>query len=325
MKAERKPPGLPSVYKAREDRQRGRYSRTSPGLWLWATGAIVAIVVGYHFVSARQLDEARQALLSKQRAVGTKVGSEWFPLRDRIEQLTLDAALPWESDRVAPDASHWDFRSLPGLYLRLRVDEAKDVEGVRRAATSSQKDGFVGCLLREPNPGGARGELDGGAFSEQPWNWQKAYQATRILTDEWTHEVEAAQDSLRLRVFEQQYNDAVSTEIPLAIEVVKRAQFFLLVLDEDSDEAKLSSEGGAVTEALLQRVPHYARVHLVNLRTNQEVVRVRRTAEASFVFAGESNVHDPETLDAMRRQVNNCALARQVDSALSTGADAGTE
>lgn len=316
MKPERKP-GLPSVHKAREDRQRGKFSRTTPGFWLWAGSGLIAILVGYRFVSGRQLEGAKGELLSKQRAVRSSIGATWFPLRDRIEGLTTLAASHVDEDLVDCQAARWEFRALPGLYLRLRVADARDVASVRRATLSSQKDGFVGCFLREPNAAAGAGEADAGVFAEQPWNWQKAYEATRILTDEWVSEVESAPDPLRLRVFEEQYEKAISTEIPLAIDSVKRAQFFLLVLDEDSDEAKQAAEGGIVTVAMLETTPHYARVHLWNLGTGKEVVRVRRAAEAGFVFAGEHEVRDPETLDAMKRQVNNCALAKEVDRALA--------
>ena len=44
---------------------------------------------------------------------------------------------------------------------------------------------------------------------------------------------------------------------------------------------------------------------------------MRRSAEAGFLFAGEQPVTDPETLDALKRQVNNCALAREVDRAIT--------
>ena len=36
------------------------------------------------------------------------------------------------------------------------------------------------------------------------------------------------------------------------------------------------------------------------------------------MFAGEHAVTDPETLTAMKRQVNNCALANAVKAALGT-------
>jgi hypothetical protein len=285
-------------------------------VWLGIVAALVAIFVGYRYASERQLAGAKEALLAQDRAVRSKVGAEWFPLRDGIEHMVLDAATKAQPDFVAPEAAHWDFRSLPGLYLRLRMADAKDVGAIRHAAASSQRDGFVGCFLREPNVAAARGEPDAGAFAEQPWNWQKAYDATRILTDEWAAEVSSSDDPLRLRIFEQQYDKAMKEQIPAAIDLVKRAQFFLFVLDEDSPDVHPAEAGVPVAEADLQRAPHFAQVHLVDLRSRKEVVRVRRAAEAGFVFAGEHPISDPETLDAMKRQVNNCALAKAVDSAI---------
>jgi hypothetical protein len=309
---------LPSVHKARLDRNRGKFSRATSGFWLSAAGGLAAVLIAYRFVSGRQLEGAKSELLAKQRAVESAVGSEWFPLRDRIESYVLGAAEGAGGEVVDKDIAGWSFRTMPGLYLRLRQTDVKDIESMRRAASSSQKDGFVGCLLREPNAPAARGDADAGAFAEQPWNWQRAYAATRILSEGWVSEVKAAPDPLRLKVFQEQYDRAVATEIPLAIDVVRQAQFFLLVVDEDSDELKAQAEGGAVSEAVLQRTPHFARVRLYNLRSGKEMLSLRRSAEASFVFAGERDATDPETLDAMKRQVNNCAFAKEVERAISS-------
>ncbi len=313
----RPPPGLPSVHQARRDRERGKYSRGSPGFWLGAAIGLATILVAYRYVSERKLGEAKEALLAKERAVRSTMGAAWFPLRDDIEKKVLEAAARPQADVVDAEASRWAFRALPGLYLRLRAADAKDVTTLRRAAADSQRDGFVGCFLREPNLLAARDVADAGAFAEQPWNWQKAYDATRILTDEWTEAVKASDDPLRLRVFEQQYDKAMREEIPAAIDLVKRAQFFLFVLDEDSPDAHPTEAGALLTEADLQRVAHFATVHLVDLRSQKEILRVRRSAEAGFLFAGEQPVTDPETLDALKRQVNNCALAREVDRAIA--------
>jgi hypothetical protein len=38
------------------------------------------------------------------------------------------------------------------------------------------------------------------------------------------------------------------------------------------------------------------------------------------VSAGERQVTDPETVDAMKRQANNCALASSVDAAITLSA-----
>ena len=314
---EREPPGLKAIHAGRADRLRGKYSRPSGSTWLIGVAGIIAVMVAYRLISGRQLDSVKDGLLAKQRAVESTVGKEWFPLRDRIEKVTLDAAGEFKGDFVDSEASRWDFRSLPGIYLRLRVADAKDAASMRRAAGESAKDGFVGCLLREPNAAAARGERDAGAFPDQPWNLRQAYSATRVLTPEWVSEVKEAGDALRLRVFEQQYDKAAREEIPMAVDLVKRAQFFLLVLDEDSDAAKAAADGGPVTEESLQLLPHDARVHVVNLRTGAEVLRLRRVGAATFMSAGEHTIADPETKAAIQRQVNNCSLAQQVQAAIA--------
>ncbi len=123
--------------------------------------------------------------------------------------------------------------------------------------------------------------------------------------------VKDADDDLRMRIFTEQFDKAVREEIPLAAQIVKRAQFFLLVLDEDVPEAAwMTSMAARITEEALQLVAHPARVHLFELPSGKEVLRVRRSGDARFIPAGERAVTDPETRDAMQRQVNNCALAR---------------
>lgn len=247
------------------------------------------------------------------------VGAEWFPLRDRIEKLTLEAAQgPFKGDFVAPEASKWDFRDVPGLYLRLRVEDAKDAETLRTVSRESVKDAFTSCLLRDPaSAASPEGSRDAGIVPDQPWNLRQAYASTRVLSDHWADEVNASEDKMRLRVFEQQYDKARRDEIPLAIDIVKRAQFYLLVLDEDVPEAKdFADDAGAITSEGLQQVSHPARIHLFNLKTGAELVRLRRTGRGDFHFVGEHAVRDPEVQAAMRRQVNNCALADDVWAAI---------
>jgi hypothetical protein len=46
---------------------------------------------------------------------------------------------------------------------------------------------------------------------------------------------------------------------------------------------------------------------------------LRRSGGARFIQAGEHQVTDEETRDAMQRQVNNCALANMVEARLRDG------
>ncbi|MDB4938843.1 MAG: hypothetical protein JWP87_5815 [Labilithrix sp.] len=327
--AEKRDLGLKAVHSARAERSKSKYGKISGPVWLVAGGAVIVTLILAYTLSDRTLQTEKDEILAQQRAAVSTVGAEWFPLRDRLEKITLEAASKFDAEKIDLEAAKMDFRSLPGIYLRLRVDEAKDVESLRTHAKDSVKDAFTGCLLREPNAALARGDADAGVGPDQPWNLRQAYTSTRILTDDWAKEVKASEDKDRLRVFRQQYEKAKRDEIPLAIDIIKRAQFYLLVLDEDVPEARELSQdprdAGTITEEGLQQVPHPARVLIVNLRTGAEIARLRRTADADFQFVGEQAVRDPEIRAAMKRQVNNCALAQSVWSALRPSAEASVK
>lgn len=327
--------GLKAIREARIERSGSKYGRVTGKVWLFAISIILTVVAGAWIYRDRSLANQKDEVLAKQRAALTTVGAEWIPIRDRMELTALEAAGPYKGDFVDPEAASWDFRSLPGIYLRMRVEDAKDVAALRKKADDSARDSFVGCLLRENNPSAARiarGEDAGSGWSDQPWNLRLAYYATRIFTDEWVDEVKNAEDEIHLRVFLQQYEKAKAEEIPLAIDIIKRAQFFLLVLDEDVPEARdLTPDAGRlagkVTEQHLQQLVHPARVHILDLKRGKEMVRLRREGDADFEFhAGTdgsgnpqpltNSVRDPRVLAAVRRQVNNCALAGSVWSAI---------
>ena len=318
--ADKRELGLKAVHSARAERKHSKYGKISGKAWLVAAGAVVATLILAYLLSDKTLSTEKDDILAQQRAAVATVGAEWYPLRDKLEKITQENAAQWGGDNVLPEAAKMDFRSSPGIYLRLRVDDAKTADALRTHAKDSVKDAFTGCLLREPNAALARGDADAGIGPDQPWNLRQAYASTRVLTDEWTNEVKESSDKDRLRVFRQQYDKAKRDEIPLAIDIIKRAQFVRLVLDEDVPEAReLSGDAGTITEEGLQQVPHPARVVIVNLKSGTTMVRLRKTAEADFQFVGEQAVRDPEVRAAMKRQVNNCALAQAVWGAIRPG------
>ncbi len=326
--------GLKAIREARFERRASKHGRLTGKTWLIGLVAVGAAVGAAFVFRDRSLSNQKEELLSKQRAAVSTVGAEWNPIRDRIEQLTVDAAGPYKGDLIDPALASWKFRSAPGIYFRARVEGAKSPTEIRKNAEDSGRDSFVGCLLRENNPSWQnviRGEADAGSgWADQPWNLRLAYRAARVMSDEWADEARDAEDELHLRVFVQQYEKAKNEEIPLAIDIVKRAQFYLFVLDEDVPEAlemtpDAGRNAGKVTELHLQQLPHPARAELVDLRTGKIMFRLRRSAEAEVRFAGEYAVRDPYTVSAMKRQVNNCALAQTVLAEITPAdpADAG--
>lgn len=315
--------GLPAVHELRDKRKRGAYNRPTGTIWLVVGGGLVASLLIYRYISSGDLERKRDALLAKQKATDVTLGAEWTPLRDRLESWVVGESGPYAGDSIAADAKGWDFRNQPGIYLRLRVEDATSAEAIRKNSEGSLRDGFTACFLRGSTDALARGEADAAVFSEQPWNLRQAYASTRVLTPAWVSEVKDAGDVLRLRVFEQQFEKAENEEIPRAISIVQKAQFLLLVLDEKPDapaEPANVSDGGTTTTAeSIQLAPHWARVEVLDLRSKGKdtpVFRLRKYASGTSYFAGEHQPTDPETLDAVKRQVNNCSLANAVSADL---------
>jgi hypothetical protein len=321
-----RPRGLPAIAQARELRAtRVRFPRTK--FWGYA-GLILAITLILHWKYTQGENEhARQTLLAQQRTVKAELGPKWFPLRDKVERWTLELAKAPGSEVIDTAAlAGWDFRVKPGIYLRMPASDVKDAESIRKGAKDSLKDAFTSCLVRVPNPNAIAGieckhthdcpsgeycnETDHCSKAAQPFNLRVAYRTMHVLSDDWVSEVQEAGTDIRLRLFQTSFDDTVRDDMPLAAELLTRAQYYLVVLDEAAKGAE-AGDGGA--EAL-QATPHFARVGLWRLSDDKLVLRVRREAGGQLI-GGMPSV-DEKVLAATRRQANSCALAMSVRQAI---------
>jgi len=282
----------------------------------------LVLLMGW-LVSTRSLAHDQEKLLSEQHEAIRTVGAKWDSLREKIEKFTLEAAGPFKGDSVDPAVVKWDFRFLPGIYLRLRMEDAANVFELRKATQNSVKDAFTGCLLRETNDAIVHGDADAGAAPTTLWNLRQAYDAARVLTNDWAGEVREADKKMRLSIFEQEFDKAKKVDLPILTDIITRAEFYLLVLDEDmpgepaKDSAAVNDSQVALGEL---QVPHPARVLVMNLKTGTEVVRLRRVGNANVRVTGNRALLDSEVRAAVRRQANNCALATEVWSAIGARA-----
>jgi hypothetical protein len=150
----------------------------------------------------------------------------------------------------------------------------------------------------------------------QPYNIRTAYHGTRVLGEEWTVRLRSASDDMSMRLLEREFDSAVKDDIPLVIDLMTRAQFFLLVLDEDPSGVELP-EGKPALEAI-QGMPHGARVFLFGLKPGMDrpLFRMHREVAGQFVPAGGGAPADPEIIASQQRQVNSCQLALEMRRAL---------
>jgi hypothetical protein len=334
--------GLPSLNEARLERRRAivfgraRLPALPPYFWLWLGIGLATFGVVYWRVVQGQLDSRKSAVMAKQRAIAQSLGVRLVPFRDRIERWVIESAGAYGGDTLNPAASLDDIARSPGVYLRLRLSNAHTPVAIRRAAQSSLRDGFTSCLFvtRAPNtalpeqvcqstndcgPGSLCNEYRICAPPPEPYNMRLAYRALRVLSSEWTDELHQAGSELGVSAYDRDLDAVTKHDVPVAIELLSRAKYFTLVLDEDAPSEPEGLDAGETRDEQLQRTAHSARVAIWNLSSKLLVLRLRRSASAQIVPVGESTKAMQAALASAQRQANNCSLALQVKDAL-TGA-----
>jgi hypothetical protein len=330
--------GLPSVQQAREARASGKTRWPSVKFW-----AYCALVLAVGFIlrwkwEQGETESKRQKLMAMQRDLAAgdiagDIGKRWVSFRDKVERWTLDLAKsPVSTEVIDKEAlKSWDFRDRPGVYLRLRAEDAQTVESIRAGARTSLKDAFTSCLMRVPNPLPTAGpdckrtrdcpkgqhcnETDHCSFWAQPLNLRDAYRTMRVISEERARDVQETDDDRLLKEFIDDVDDAIRYEFPLAIDLLQHAQYFLLVVDEPvANMPKLAADAGVTPSEAIQGVPHHARVAVYRLSDDKQILQVRR--EASGEAVGMTTTLDPAVLAARQRQLNSCQLAQEVRQAM---------
>jgi hypothetical protein len=333
--------GLPSLNEARAERRRalvhGKYKlrgQLAPRFWLWTAVILSGFGVIYWKIWQGKLLSQKSAVMAKQRAVAQALSPQVVPFRDKIEGWVQQLAGPPKPDRVAPGLSPDKLNSAPGVYLRLRLENATSVDSIREASAASLLDGFTSCLFVNKGasnpaqgppcnssadcaPGLLCNEYNVCLPPPKPYNMRLAYRALRVLSSDWTDELHEATSELQVKAFERDLERASEDDVPIAIRLLARATFFTLVMDEDPasglPEALEDSES---EEERVQRVAHAARIGVWNLKTGQQLLRLRAVAGGRLVPAGAKRVHDRKIMAAQQRQANSCALALAVKQAL---------
>jgi hypothetical protein len=312
----------------------------SPQFWLWTALAIAVFAVIYWKFAQGALESQKSAVMAKQRAVMQTLGPKIVPFRNKVENWVLGLARASSVPTVVTSGVTVDaIANGPGVYLRLRRENAKDAKSLRAAAVKSLRDGFTSCLfVRKEEATGkpckAPSDCDQGllcndlsvcARPSQPYNLRLAYRTLRILSSEWTDELHQATTDLKVRAFELDLDAVTHNDVPIAVEILSRARYFTAVLDDDPKDglppplAHAPEEREETEEERVQRVPHTARVGIWDVRADRLLVELATQADGEFVAVGDRRAADERTIAAENRQVNSCAIALAVKEALATG------
>ena len=317
--------GLKSVQEHRESRGKMRWPPAK--YWGWA-GVVILLMSIFHYKrTLGEVDRMRGQLLGKQRFVKAEWDPKWTPLRDRMEGWTQALAKAPTEDMVDKEAlASWGFRDKKGVYLRLRAEDAETPESIRKAAKDSLRDAFTACLAIAPNPNPTAGkeckkssecargehcnELDHCSKPAQPFNLRVAYRAFSVLSDEWVREVQEANE-MTLRALDGTFDDLVKNDMPMATDLVRDAQYFLVVIDEKAaNEPPPPAPGTGKTSQAAetrQALEHNARIGVWRITDDKPILRLRR--ETAGKLLGGNSALDPEVAEARQRQANSCSLA----------------
>jgi len=196
--ATRPKPGLKAIYEGREQRKPGgKYGRPSTALYLFGVSAIIGSLFVYHYVSEYQLDSEKRELLAEQRAMKTTIGAEWFPLRERSSRSSSMRGRPTKatSSTARRRAGTFALRQGSICACASRTRRTPRVCAGPRSSHSATASSDASSASRTMRGGGRAGRR---RVPEQPWNLGRAYNATRVLTDEWADDVKAADDKMQV-------------------------------------------------------------------------------------------------------------------------------
>jgi hypothetical protein len=333
--------GLKSVQTHRENRKEMRF----PPAKYWGYAGIVLLVMAiFHYKnSLSDLDRMRGQLLGKQRFAKTEIEPRWGPLRDKMEKWTQELAKGPAEDLVDKEAlAGWTFRDKKGVYLRLRAEDAETPEAIRKASKDSLRDAFTSCLTLVPNQDPLSGhackhssecaqgehcnEQDHCAKPAQPFNLRIAYRAFAVLSDDWVRQVQEGGE-MTVRALDGTFDDLVKDDMPLATQLIRDGQYFLVVIDEKAPDEPAPAPAGSTTASsnpaeIRQALQHFARIGVWRLSDAKPIIRVRR--ETAGTLLGNLGNVDPAVADARQRQANSCSLALAVRQAMGDTNAAGT-
>ena len=309
----RTPRGLASIHQLRELRKQRKYERPSAKLWGFVVLGLLLVTATHAALSRRAIARRKGAMLAQQRALAATLGPRWLVVRGVVTETAVAAAKdPWLGDFVSPTLSSRAWRSEQAVFLRLGGNEALAESSVLDAANLSPRDAFLGCLKAPPLPIGQ----DRLARFHRV---QSSFAVTRLLAPAWVDEVQAAEDELRLKVFEEQIAAATPEALARAVVLVEAAKLVFVVVDEVPSPAA-GAPPVAVDE--VQRRPHGVRVVVTDRASKVQLARIRVVPDVGIVPGGESRVSDDDARAALERQVIGCTAARLFDRAVDDALEA---
>jgi hypothetical protein len=141
-----------------------------------------------------------------------------------------------------------------------------------------------------------------------------AYRAFRILSEDFTRNLQESTDELQVRALDRELDQITKVDVPVAIEVLRRAKTVTVVVDEvpaSMEKPAPFKPGEPILseEQRVQGIAHSARIGIWDMETGQPLVRYRGEAASRLISIGKRVELDEEVAGSRARQANSCFLA----------------
>jgi hypothetical protein len=243
--------------------------------------SLATVMGGYAWKEKRKADALRAAILQVHDGQLGEARDAYMALRGKIEALVLDAAQKPLAPYVDPRLHIPGLRAGNGLYLRLRVNDAKTKAGIAKGAKVMDSDLIATCMGL--SPASVRGLYEKGEF----------------LTPEWAKETAQLRDVMHLRVQDEMLSRHIKADLPSVLGLV-RADWLMLVLQEGPNRKVAPVD-----------------VFLWDLKRSEPLLRARVQAEGVLLTAriqSKDQPYSPKLAEqgAGSGGANDCSIASQL-------------
>lgn len=279
-----------------------RKSRPIPwGVVFAVTSCVSLAALAYYYVHGREVGGERLKLVKERSALAQSIAEDVGTIRGKVEPWTVALATQtWPGDLVDPDARSLTWRERPTLYVRVRAGDATSNDAVHLHVKESPLDGLSSCLLRTKGTG--------------PWSYGEVIARAEFLGADWVRDVKETTNDLRLRNLAYALEQYKLKDFPEARDGVKLAEYAVIVVDEDPKQIPATSAAFGEKATAHQKIlgtEHPIRFSLRRIADGRELVRLRRTPEATLMQVAGDPTANAAALEIRRIQANGCAMANE--------------
>ena len=207
---------IPELRPARPEltgNKRPGYMPKLPWKWIGGIGAFVLLSIGTCQMREQQeVTALKTGLLDSHRAQLGPLVTRYQDLLDKVYRNTRGAALRKPETFVDPRLKLDALGSSKGVYLRIKVKDAKTPEQIASASLDMQGDAIGRCL-----------------GLTTVW-FPELYAKGTFLEKRFIKQAEEADNVMKLRVVAEELRQRSLRDLPFVVEALK-AQWFLLVLE----------------------------------------------------------------------------------------------